>query len=448
MFSELESLIHRINNSNDYSITGSVSGVKGLLIKAKGLNIFASIGSICEIKLRSGELISAEVVGFEETATLLLSYGDTTGIGIGCEILLKSVEQNVFPSMAWRGRVINCFGEPIDQKGSLQYGGTAYNIKASPVKAHERMRVKDKLDMGVRAVNTFVTCCKGQRLGIFAGSGVGKSMLLSMFTKYAKSDIKVIGLIGERGREVQEFIEDYLGEEGLANAVIIVATSDESALARKRAAYLTLSVSEYFRDQGLDVITMIDSVTRFAMAQREIGLALGEPSTTKGYTPSVFSELPKLLERAGMGNQNQGSITGLFSVLVEGDDTNEPVADAIRSILDGHIVLSREIAARNRFPAIDVLRSISRMMPMCNTDDENNIVNKAKKHLALYEEMIDLIRIGAYKKGTDMETDLAIEHFASIEDVLQQNHNEADNLDSSYEKLNQAVRQEITEQKI
>jgi flagellum-specific ATP synthase len=445
VFSELESLIHRINNSNDYSITGSVSGVKGLLIKAKGLNLFASIGSICSLTLRSGESVEAEVVGFEENETLLLAYGDTTGIGIGCEILLNSIEQNVFPSMAWKGRVINCFAEPVDKKGDLQYGSMPYNIKAAPVKAHERMRVKDKLDMGVRAVNTFVTCCKGQRLGIFAGSGVGKSMLLSMFTKYAKTDIKVIGLIGERGREVQEFIEDYLGEEGLANAVIIVATSDESALARKRAAYLTLSVSEYFRDQGLDVITMMDSVTRFAMAQREIGLAVGEPSTTKGYTPSVFSELPKLLERAGMGNDEQGSITGLFSVLVEGDDTNEPVADAIRSILDGHIVLSREIAARNRFPAIDILKSISRMMPMCNTDAENQIVNTAKKHLALYDEMVDLIKIGAYKKGTDLETDLAIEHFGKIEEVLKQSPNESDNLEMSYEKLGSALARDEVE---
>ena len=435
MSSLFKNLATKISSASHYSIEGKVCGVKGMLIEAKGLNSFVSVGSVCCIINSNAEHIKSEVVGFRDKVALLLPFGEITGIGAGSRVLLQSTAQTIYPSDGWRGRIINCFGVPIDDKGPLPLGDEPYLIKASPPKASERTRVKDKLDLGVRAVNMFTTCCKGQRLGVFAGSGVGKSVLLSMFTKFACADIKVIGLIGERGREVNEFIEDYLGPEGLKDAIVIVATSDESALARRQAAYVTMAVSEYFRDQNKEVLTMIDSITRFAMALREIGLASGEPPTSKGYTPSVFAELPKILERAGPGVKGKGTITGIFSTLVEGDDNNEPIADAVRSILDGHIVLSRDIATRGRFPSIDVLHSISRMMPQCNNDEQNSIVSCARKHLANYNEVSDLIRIGAYKAGADPEIDKSIKLFPDIEKFLSQGPNEQDDINSTYIKL-------------
>lgn len=439
MPSSISSAINIIKNLSEYNIFGSVCGVKGLLIEAKGITSFASLGSICNIQTRINTHIKAEVIGFREDITLLMPYSDLSNIGAGCIVELQNVEQNVYPSESWRGRVLNCFAEAIDGKGELSYGDQAYAIKAVPPLASVRSRIKQKLDTGIRSLNAFITCCKGQRLGIFSGSGVGKSILLSMLTKYSNADIKVIGLIGERGREVQEFIEDNLGEEGLKNAVLVVATSDESALSRRRAAYLTLAISEYFRDQGKDVLTMMDSVTRFAMAQREIGLAAGEPPTAKGYTPSVFSEMPKLLERAGTAESNKGTITAFFSVLVEGDDHNEPIADTARGILDGHIYLDRKIANRGRFPAVNILTSVSRMLPKCNNDYENRLINKAREYLALYSENEDLIKIGAYKFGTNEEIDTAIKYYPKIEAFLSQAHNQHDDLQSSYVKLAQAI---------
>ena len=275
-------------------------------------------------------------------------------------------------------------------------------------------------------------------MGIFAGSGVGKSVLISMLTKYADTDVKVIGLVGERSREVKEFIEEYLGPEGLSKAVIIVATGDEPALLRKRAAYVTIAIAEYFRDQGKEVLCIIDSITRFAMAQREIGLAVGEPPTTKGYTPSVFSELPKLLERSGPG-VDKGNITGLFTVLVEGDDQNEPISDAVRGILDGHIVLDRSIAERGRFPAVDVLKSVSRTMPKCNSDLENRQVIYGRRMLATYQNMAEMIRLGAYKKGSDSEVDLSIHYYKQLEDFLNQKPTELTHMNESYAKLGQIL---------
>jgi flagellum-specific ATP synthase len=286
----------------------------------------------------------------------------------------------------------------------------------------------------VKALNSFITCCKGQRMGIFAGSGVGKSVLLSMLARYTECDVSVIGLIGERGREVQEFIEDNLGVEGLAKSILVVATSDEAALMRRQAAHLTMTLSEYFRDQGNEVLCMIDSVTRFAMSQREIGLAGGEPPTTKGYTPTVFSELPRLLERAGPGT-GRGSITGLFTVLVEGDDHNEPISDAVRSILDGHIVMERGIAERGRYPAINVLKSVSRTMPDCLEDGQNELITRARQLMATYSEMEELIRLGAYRRGTNPEVDEASAYQPMLEAYLSQTKGEHVTIEAGYEEL-------------
>lgn len=356
------------------------------------------------------------------------------GVGIGCKAYVESEEACVYPDTTWLGRVVNAIGEPIDGKGPLARGDAACPLRAAPPISHQRKRVGEKLDLGVRSLNTFLTCCRGQRMGIFSGSGVGKSVLLSMLARYTGSDVTVIGLIGERGREVQEFIEDDLGPEGLARSVLVVATSDESALMRRQAAYLTLTISEYFRDRGNQVLCLMDSVTRFAMAQREIGLSGGEPPASKGYTPTVFSELPKLLERAGPG-EGKGDITGLFTVLVEGDDHNEPIADAVRGILDGHIVLDRSIAERGRYPAVNVLRSISRTMPRCNSDEENDLVQTARRYMTLYDDMEEMIRLGAYREGTNRQVDEAIAYHPALEKFLSQRNTDRCDLAAGYAEL-------------
>lgn len=416
------------------SYYGRVSGVQGLFVEVSGIISPLAIGDRCNIVNNRCEKIPCEIVSFKDDKILLMPYGAMDGIGLNCLVEVVDAKPVIYPHPSWLGRIINAFGEAIDGKGPLIKGTRPYFIKSSPPPAQLRDRVKGKVDLGIKAVNAFLTICKGQRMGIFAGSGVGKSTLMSMMARHTDSDVSVIGLIGERGREAKEFVEDVLGAEGLKKSVLVLATSDESPLLRRQAAYVTMAIAEYFRDENKDVLCMMDSITRFAMAQREISLSVGEPPASKGYTPSVFSELPKLLERAGPG-AGKGTITGLFTVLVDGDDHNEPVADAVRSILDGHIVLDRAIAERNRYPAINILRSISRTMPDCDTKEEAALVAAARKYIAAYEDMAELIRLGAYKKGSSREVDEAIFYYPLLEDFLSQSKQEKFTLGQCYEML-------------
>jgi flagellum-specific ATP synthase len=399
-----------------------------------GVERLLSIGGRCTIVARAGRRVPCEVVGFRNGRALLMPLGNLDGVGLGCKAEVSDGQPEVFPDESWLGRVVNALGEPIDGKGPLLNGKVGIPIRNNPPPAHSRRRVGGKIDLGVRAMNTFLSCCRGQRMGIFAGSGVGKSVLMSMLARYMSVDVNVIGLIGERGREVQEFITEDLGEDGMARSVVVVATSDEAPLMRRQSAYMTMSIAEYFRDQGKNVMCMMDSVTRFAMAQREIGLSAGEPPTTKGYPPTTFAELPRLLERAGPG-LGDGNITGLFTVLVDGDDHNEPIADAVRGILDGHIVMERAIGERGRYPAINILRSVSRTMPGCNTDQENALVGRARRLLSAYNDMAEMIRLGAYRRGSDPLVDEAIEYNPAIEEFLKQGKRERTDMEAGYAKL-------------
>jgi flagellum-specific ATP synthase len=436
----LKSLVAAVERLDPLTVSGRVAAVNGLLIEARGGLTRLAVGARAEI-VRFGEKpLSAEVVGFRDTRALLMPFGPVEGVAPGAEIRIEPLGSAVRPTKAWLGRIVDAFGQPIDGKGPLPQGAAAYPLRAAPPSAHARARVGERLDMGVRAINAFATCCRGQRLGVFAGSGVGKSVLLSMMAKNADCDAVVVGLIGERGREVREFIEETLGEEGLKRAIVVVATSDEPALKRRQAAYMTMAIAEYLRDQDMEVLCLMDSVTRFAMAQREIGLAAGEPPTTKGYTPTVFTELPKLLERAGPGpirpdGTKAGPITGIFTVLVDGDDHNEPIADAVRGILDGHVVMERAIAERGRFPAINILKSISRTMPGCHGPHEREIVKRARQTLAAYTNMEELIRIGAYRTGADPQVDRAIVLNPALESFLAQDKDEVTTLDAGFERL-------------
>jgi len=431
----IDNIINEVERLPDFEIFGQVAAVVGLLVEVSGVEGVFSIGDHCDIIRRDKRRIACEVVGFREDRALLMPFGPLEGVSLGSRVEVGVTEPVLYPNDGWLGRVINAFGEPIDGKGPLPIGKRGYPIQNDPPPAHTRQRVGGKIDLGVRVMNTFLTCCRGQRMGIFAGSGVGKSTLLSMMARHTDAQVSVIGLIGERGREAREFIEDDLGEDGLARSVVIVATSNEAPLVRRQAAYATLAVAEYFRDQKNDVLCLMDSVTRFAMAQREISLSVGEPPASKGYTPSVFAELPRLLERAGPGQEGQGSITGLFTVLVEGDDHNEPISDAVRGILDGHVVLDRAIAERGRFPAVNVVKSISRTMPDCNTAEQNALVMRARRYLSTYDDMAELIRLGAYRAGTDPEVDAAIHYFKPIETFLAQVKSEFTSLDDCYAKL-------------
>jgi flagellum-specific ATP synthase len=431
----MESLVREIAELPATTTFGRVVGVRGLMIEVAGPLHEMSVGSRLAIETGHGRRVPAEVVGFDGGKALCLPFGALEGVRLGCRAVVAAADGSVRPSNGWLGRVVNALGEPLDGKGPLPQGPLSRHLRASPPPAGERARVGAPIDLGVRALNTFVTCCRGQRMGIFAGSGVGKSVLLSMLARYTSTDVAVIGLVGERGREVQEFIEDDLGEDGLARSVVVVATSDEPALMRRQAAYLTFAIAEHFRDGGADVLCMMDSVTRFAMAQREIGLAAGEPPASKGYTPTVFTELPRLLERAGPGKVGQGSITGLFTVLVEGDNHNEPVADAVRGILDGHIVMERQIAERGRYPAINVLKSVSRTMPRAIPEAERPLILEAKRLMATYGDMEELIRLGAYRAGSSPEVDEAIRLHPAFEAFLKQGKDESTSLPACYERL-------------
>ena len=358
----MKALAEQIGDLDGVNIYGRVVGVRGLMVEVAGPIHAMSVGARLVIETGSNRFIPCEVIGFAGENAVLMPFAGLEGVRRGCRAVIVQAAGQVRPCAGWLGRVINAMGEPIDGKGPLPQGPSPVPYRNAPPPAHARQRVGAPLDLGVRAMNTFLTCCRGQRLGIFSGSGVGKSVLLSMLARNVDADVSVIGLVGERGREVQEFLQDDLGDEGLARSVVVVATSDEPALMRRQAAYLTLAIAEYFRDEDKDVLCLMDSVTRFAMAQREIGLSAGEPPTAKGYTPTVFTELPRLLERAGPG-MGRGTISAIFTVLVDGDDHNEPVADAVRGILDGHIVMERAIAERGRYPAINVLKSVSRTMP-------------------------------------------------------------------------------------
>ena len=408
--------------------------MRGLLIEIAGPVAAMHVGGRIEIETGRGGMVPCEVIGFSGERALAMPFGALAGVRRGCPAHVRDEIVGVRPSRGWLGRVVDALGRPIDGKGPLPQGPAVRPFRADPPPAHARRRVGAPLDLGVRAINTFLTVCAGQRMGIFSGSGVGKSVLLSMLARYTAADVAVIGLVGERGREVQEFLQDDLGEEGLARSIVVVATSDEPALMRRNAAYLTLALSEYFRDEGAAVLCLIDSITRFAMAQRDIGLAGGEPPTAKGYTPTVFNELPRLLERAGPGT-GAGTITGMFTVLVEGDDHNEPIADAVRGILDGHIVMERQIAERGRYPAINVLKSISRTMPRACDPAYLPVVQKARAVLATYADMEELIRLGAYRAGASPEVDEAIALMPELEAFLAQGKEDSTSIGDGYARL-------------
>ncbi|MDH4617192.1 flagellar protein export ATPase FliI [Brevibacillus sp. AY1] len=411
-------------------VNGKVTQVVGLTIESEGPEV--RLGEICHITPHHRqEPIIAEVVGFRDNKVLLMPLGELTEIGPGCDVVAtgRSLDVKVGPEIL--GSILDGLGRPY--QGSLPFGLTSYPTNNMPPNPILRPRIKEPLSVGVRAIDGLLTIGKGQRVGIFAGSGVGKSTLMGMIARNTTADINVIALIGERGREVMEFIERDLGEEGLKRSVVIVATSDQPAMIRIKGAMIATSIAEYFRDRGMNVMLMMDSVTRFAMAQREIGLAIGEPPATRGYTPSVFALLPKLLERAGTADR--GSITAFYTVLVDSDDMNDPIADAVRGILDGHIVLDRKIAQKGQFPAIDVLQSVSRVMTEIASDSHQEAARQLKRHMATFREAEDLINIGAYKPGTNREIDAAIRYRDIIRDFTAQGTHEPSDLAGTVKAL-------------
>lgn len=421
-----------VQNCQSMKLIGKVTQVIGLVIESQGPTV--SLGELCYIKSHFPDVlpIPAEVVGFREGYVMLMPVGEMQGIGPGCEVVSAQKTLNVKVGPELLGRVLDGLGNPMDDKGPLLCK-TEYPLQADPPPPLTRPRIKDNLYVGVRAIDGLITMGEGQRIGIMAGSGVGKSTLLSMIARNTEADISVIALVGERGREVRDFIERDLGEEGMKRSVVVVATSDQPALVRIKGAMTATAIAEYFRDQGHKVVLMMDSVTRFAMAQREVGLTIGEPPATRGYTPSVFALLPRLLERAG--TSEKGSITGIYTVLVDGDDMNEPIADAVRSILDGHIVLSRKIAAQNHFPAIDIMPSVSRVMNEVVSPEHLKAAQQMRQLMAVYRDAEDLIHIGAYVKGSSAKIDEAVQKIDAINAFLCQGIFEVDSYADTEKKL-------------
>jgi flagellum-specific ATP synthase len=425
-FDRLKSMVQ---STNPIMLTGKVKKVVGLTIEVEGLQAF--VGELCKISSGNNRQVLAEVVGFKDNCILLMPLGDLTGVAPGSKVEATKKVLNVKVGPEILGKVVDGLGRSLDGQ-NYEYD-QEYPLDNDPPNPLSRNRIDSIMTTGVRAIDSFLTCGVGQRIGIFAGSGVGKSTLLGMIAKYSDADVNVIGLVGERGREVKEFIERDLGEEGLKKSVVVVATSDQPPLLRLKGAFTATAIAEYFRDQGLKVMLMMDSVTRFAMAQREVGLTIGEPPATKGYTPSVFAMLPRLMERSG--NSSKGSITAFYTVLVDGDDMNEPISDAARGILDGHIILSRKIAAKNHYPAIDILPSISRLMSEITTEAIQQKAGDLRDVISTYNEAEDLINIGAYQRGTNPKIDRSIELIDKVEGFLKQGMTEHSDLETSYKKL-------------
>ena len=428
MFREM---IPSVRSAETMSRTGKIENIVGMSIEASGGR--AAIGDICRIySNESGGQVPAEVVGFKNDHILLMPYANMSGISAGNFVRNTGKRLTLPVGPFLRGRVINALGQPID--GLEPFGrGDSYSIDNAYINPMTRPPIRERMEFGVKAIDSLLTIGKGQRIGIFAGSGVGKSTLLGMIAKNVKADINVIALVGERGREVLEFMQKDLGEEGMRRSILVVATSDQPAMLRMKCPSVATSIAEYFRDQGYDVLLMMDSLTRFAMAQREIGLAIGEPPVSRGYTPSMYAEMPKLLERSG--NFDKGSITGVYTVLVEGDDTNEPIADTVRGILDGHIVLSRALANSNHYPAIDVSASISRLMVEIVPQEHRQLASRLRDILSTYEKNQDLVAIGAYKPGTNRNLDYALSKIDAVNGFLTQDINEAFSYEQCIERL-------------
>jgi len=425
-----------IQQSDLRSHEGKIIKVVGMTLEATGLK--CSIGDLCTIHIDKNQTeVVSEVVGITENKAFLMPFQQVQGIGYGCAVTTKGEKLTIQVSDALIGRIIDPLGKPIDGGPDLPKG-YSMPITRNPENPMGRPPITDVMELGVKAIDGLLTLGKGQRIGIFAGSGVGKSTLMGMIARNVHADVNVIALVGERGREVVEFIERDLGPEGIKRSILVVATSDQPALMRLKCAHTATAIAEYFKDQGLDVLLMMDSLTRFAMAQREIGLSTGEAPVARGYTPSIYYELPKLLERSG--NFKNGSITGVYTVLVEGDDTNEPIADTVRSIIDGHIILSRKIASRNHYPAIDVLNSLSRLMSGIAESEHKNAASKLRSMLAVYKENEDLISIGAYKSGNNPELDNALEHMREIDSFLIQRVDEPSRFDETLKLLTESVR--------
>lgn len=430
-------LARRIDSFEPISAQGLISRITGLMAEADGPRV--SVGRYCQILTNSSSGIPAEVVGFRGSKTLLMPLGNLEGIAPGDKVVPQKEKLTVQVGSALLGRILDGLGQPLD--GGPIVAQEAYPLHNTPPSALLRPLIRKPLNVGVRAIDGLLTLGRGQRIGIFAGSGVGKSTLLGMMARNTEADVNVIALVGERGRELGEFIEKDLGSEGLARSVIVVATSDQPALVRLKAAFTATAIAEYFRDNGKNVLFMMDSVTRFAMAQREIGLTVGEPPATRGYPPSVFALLPKLLERVGMSEK--GSITGIYSVLVDGDDHNEPIADAVRGILDGHVVLTRELASKNHYPSIDVLQSVSRVMNDVAAPLVQAMAGRMREHLAIYQDAKDLIDIGAYVDGSNPRIDQAIQHIDKIQSFLCQSIDEKFSFQEMKEEMKRVFSEEV-----